>query len=94
MFNINQYFEGKVASIAFRQPEGPATLGVMAPGEYEFGTGSTEIMHVITGNLTVKLPQRRRQSSAQARASSSRPTAASICGWSRTQPIYVNIAKR
>ncbi|CEA01463.1 hypothetical protein BN1049_00421 [Pseudomonas saudimassiliensis] len=56
MFNINQYFEGKVASIAFRQPEGAATVGVMAPGEYEFGTGSLEIMHVITGQLTVKLP--------------------------------------
>lgn len=56
MFSINQYFEGKVASIAFRQPEGPATVGVMAPGEYEFGTGSLEIMHVITGKLTVKLP--------------------------------------
>src|SRR5690606_2200647 len=38
------------------QPEGAATVGVMAPGEYEFGTGSLEIMHVITGQLTVKLP--------------------------------------
>ena len=56
MFNTNQYFEGKVASIAFSQPEGPATVGVMAPGEYEFGTDSLEIMHVITGKLTVKLP--------------------------------------
>ena len=56
MFNINQYFDGKVASIAFAQPEGSATVGVMAPGEYEFGTTQLEIMHVISGELTVKLP--------------------------------------
>lgn len=56
MFNVNQYFDGKVASIAFTQPEGAATVGVMAPGEYEFGTNQLEIMHVISGQLTVKLP--------------------------------------
>jgi purine/pyrimidine-nucleoside phosphorylase len=56
MFKINQYFEGKVASIAFEQPQGAATVGVMAPGEYEFGTSQLEIMHVISGKLTVKLP--------------------------------------
>lgn len=56
MFQINQYFEGKVASIAFEQPQGAATVGVMAPGEYEFGTSQLEIMHVISGQLTVRLP--------------------------------------
>ena len=56
MFKVNQYFEGKVASIALQQPEGAATIGVMAPGEYEFGTSQLEIMHVVTGKLTVKLP--------------------------------------
>ena len=56
MFNTNQYFDGKVASIAFTQPEGAATVGVMAPGEYEFGTSQLEIMHVISGKLIVKLP--------------------------------------
>ncbi|HDZ55159.1 MAG TPA: pyrimidine/purine nucleoside phosphorylase [Pseudomonas xinjiangensis] len=56
MFKVNEYFEGKVASIAFQQPEGSATVGVMAPGEYEFGTSQLEIMHVISGKLTVKLP--------------------------------------
>lgn len=56
MFKVNQYFEGKVASIALQQPEGAATVGVMAPGEYEFGTSQLEIMHVITGQLTVMLP--------------------------------------
>jgi uncharacterized protein YaiE (UPF0345 family) len=28
----------------------------MAPGEYEFGTAKREIMHVVSGALTVKLP--------------------------------------
>lgn len=56
MFSVNQYFEGKVASIAFQQPEGKATVGVMAPGDYEFGTSQLEIMHVVSGQLTVKLP--------------------------------------
>lgn len=56
MFKVNEYFDGKVASIGFQQPDGTATVGVMAPGEYEFGTNQLEIMQVITGKLTVQLP--------------------------------------
>ena len=56
MFKINDYFDGKVKSIAFSAAGGPATIGVMAPGEYEFGTAKKEIMTVISGRLTVKLP--------------------------------------
>jgi uncharacterized protein YaiE (UPF0345 family) len=56
MFKTNEYFEGKVKSIAFTTPECPATLGVMAPGEYEFGTSSIEHMTVVSGKLTVLLP--------------------------------------
>ncbi|MFA7555952.1 MAG: pyrimidine/purine nucleoside phosphorylase [Spongiibacteraceae bacterium] len=56
MFNINQYFEGKVASIAFQTATLPATVGVMAVGEYEFGTSQKETMTVVSGALTVKLP--------------------------------------
>ncbi|OQX70652.1 MAG: hypothetical protein B6D62_03985 [Candidatus Cloacimonas sp. 4484_275] len=56
MFKVNEYFEGKVKSIAFETAEAPATIGVMAKGEYEFGTSTIEIMKVITGKLTVKLP--------------------------------------
>ncbi len=56
MFKVNEYFEGKVKSIAFNTAEGPATVGVMAKGEYEFGTSTKEIMVVTTGMLTVKLP--------------------------------------
>ena len=56
MFKVNEYFDGKVKSIAFASPEGPATVGVMAPGDYEFGTSSIEIMSVIAGAMDVKLP--------------------------------------
>jgi hypothetical protein len=56
MFKVNQYFEGKVASIAFQTATLPATVGVMAIGEYEFGTSQKETMTVVSGALTVKLP--------------------------------------
>jgi hypothetical protein len=56
MFKSNEYFDGKVASIAFQAGELPATVGVMAPGEYEFGTSQHETMQVISGKLTVLLP--------------------------------------
>ena len=56
MFKTNEYFDGNVKSIAFETPEGPATIGVMAKGEYEFGTSQKEFMTVTSGKMTVKLP--------------------------------------
>ena len=56
MFKVNEYFEGKVKSLAFETAEGPATIGVIAAGEFEFGTGTVEIMTVTSGSLEVKLP--------------------------------------
>lgn len=56
MFNVNEYFEGKVKSIGFQTETLPATVGVMAPGEYEFGTSQKETMTVVSGVLDVKLP--------------------------------------
>lgn len=56
MFKTNEYFDGKVKSIALEASEGTATIGVMAAGEYEFGTSTVEIMTVISGKLAVKLP--------------------------------------
>lgn len=56
MFQANEYFEGKVASLAHEGAEGKATIGVMAAGEYEFGTGSIEIMTVISGSMDIRLP--------------------------------------
>lgn len=56
MFKKNEYFDGKVASLAFESNEGVATCGVMAAGEYEFGTSTIEIMTVISGEMEIKLP--------------------------------------
>jgi uncharacterized protein YaiE (UPF0345 family) len=56
MFKTNEYFDGKVKSIAFEDENGPATVGVMAKGEYQFGTSTKEFMTVISGKMTVQLP--------------------------------------
>ena len=56
MFKTNEYFDGKVTSIGFQTETLPATVGVMAPGEYEFNTSDKETMTVVSGALTVKLP--------------------------------------
>jgi len=56
MFDVNEYFDGKVKSIAFDTATLPATIGVMAVGDYEFGTSQFETMKVVTGALTVQLP--------------------------------------
>ena len=56
MIKVNEYFNGTVKSLGYETAEGPATVGVMAKGEYEFGTSTQEIMTVITGTLVVKLP--------------------------------------
>lgn len=56
MFKTNEYFDGQVKSIAFQTETLPATVGVMAKGEYEFGTSQDEKMTVVSGSLAVKLP--------------------------------------
>ncbi|AFJ48005.1 pyrimidine/purine nucleoside phosphorylase [Shimwellia blattae] len=57
MLQSNEYFEGKVKSIGFSSSAtGRASVGVMASGEYTFGTGQPEEMTVISGELNVLLP--------------------------------------
>jgi hypothetical protein len=53
----NVYFDGKVTSrtVIFANGE-KKTLGIMMPGEYEFGTEKKELMEILAGKLTVKLP--------------------------------------
>lgn len=53
---VNSYFDGNVKSIALENQEGVSTVGVMAVGEYEFGTSQREYMTVVSGQLIVKLP--------------------------------------
>lgn len=56
MFKTNDYFDGKVKSIAFSAFDGDATIGVMAAGEYTFATATIELMTVTCGQMQVKLP--------------------------------------
>lgn len=56
MLNTNEYFDGKVKSIALANTLGKSTVGVMDIGEYEFGTSTVEYMTVVSGSLIVKLP--------------------------------------
>ena len=53
----NIYFDGKVTSRTVIFPDGTKkTLGIMMPGEYEFGTDDKEIMEIMAGELDVLLP--------------------------------------
>ncbi len=53
----NIYFDGKVTSRTVIFPDGSKkTLGIMFPGDYEFGTKEKEIMEILAGNLDVMLP--------------------------------------
>ncbi len=55
MLKHNTYFEGRVQSLGFERNGLKASVGVIAPGEYHFGTGAAERMTVISGLLAVKL---------------------------------------
>lgn len=56
MLDVNEYFDGNVKSIGFQGTGLPSSVGVMAPGEYEFGTSQHETMTVVSGELVVRLP--------------------------------------
>jgi len=53
----NVYFNGGVTSRTIIFDSGcKKTLGVMMPGDYEFNTGSAELMEILSGDLDVLLP--------------------------------------
>jgi uncharacterized protein YaiE (UPF0345 family) len=53
----NVYFDGKVTSRVVLFADGTRkTLGIMMPGEYEFGTGDKELMEIMAGDMDVLLP--------------------------------------
>ncbi len=56
MINVNEYFDGQVKSLGYSTNEGKSTVGVIAPGTYEFGTSMHEIMTVLEGELKALLP--------------------------------------
>ncbi len=53
----NIYFGGKVTSRTVLFADGSKkTLGLMQPGDYEFGTEAKELMEILAGDLEVLLP--------------------------------------
>ena len=53
----NVYFNGNVTSRTVLFADGSKkTLGIILPGEYEFGTGDKEHMEMLAGTLKVLLP--------------------------------------
>jgi len=53
----NIYFDGKVTSRTLLFSDGTKkTLGIMLPGEYEFGTAAAELMEMLAGEMDVLLP--------------------------------------
>jgi hypothetical protein len=56
MLKVNEYFNGKVKSIAFQTDDGKATVGVITPGEYDFATVAPETMTITSGTMSVRLP--------------------------------------
>ena len=55
MLKHNTYFDGKVQSVGFERNGRKATVGVIAPGEFHFGTDAAERMTVTSGELHAKL---------------------------------------
>lgn len=53
----NVYFDGKVTSRTVLFGDGTKkTLGIMLPGEYEFGTAEKEVMEVLSGKMSALVP--------------------------------------
>jgi purine/pyrimidine-nucleoside phosphorylase len=50
----NSYFDGQVQSIGFERHGRRASVGVMAPGEFHFGTGGPERMVILSGELAAR----------------------------------------
>lgn len=52
----NTYFDGKVSSRTVLFADGSRkTLGLMAEGDYTFGTEAAELMEILAGKVEVKL---------------------------------------
>ncbi|EMK05009.1 PF06865 family protein [Leptospira kirschneri str. MMD1493] len=53
----NVYYDSKVTSRSILFQDGSKkTLGILMPGQYDFGTDEKEIMEILDGELLVKLP--------------------------------------
>ena len=51
----NVYFDGYVQSLGLSTEKGPATLGVMKKGAYQFNTSSPETITVVSGKMSTRI---------------------------------------
>ena len=51
---VNRYFDDQVLSLGFENSNGRSSVGLMAPGSYEFSTADNERMVIISGALLVR----------------------------------------
>ena len=51
---VNRYFDDQVLSLGFDNSNGASSVGVMAPGSYEFSTSQDERMVVLSGAIVVQ----------------------------------------
>lgn len=58
MLKHSVYFEGAVQSVGFERLGRRASVGVIEPGSYHFGTEAAERMTVVSGMLRAKLDGR------------------------------------
>lgn len=54
MFSHNSYFDDNVQSIAYTRHGRKASVGVIAPGTYHFGTEAAERMNITSGECQVQ----------------------------------------
>ncbi|WP_297441149.1 pyrimidine/purine nucleoside phosphorylase [Sulfurimonas sp.] len=53
----NIYYDGKVTSRTVEFQDGSVkSLGIMLEGEYTFNTADKEIMEILSGDVSIKLP--------------------------------------
>jgi uncharacterized protein YaiE (UPF0345 family) len=55
MLKHNTYFDGAVQSVGFERLGRRMSVGVIATGEFHFGTDAAERMTVVSGELEVKV---------------------------------------
>jgi hypothetical protein len=54
MLKHSTYFEDQVQSVGFERHGRRMTVGVIAPGQFHFGTEAAERMTVVSGELTIR----------------------------------------
>ena len=54
MLKHHLYFDGQVQSLGFERHGRQMTVGVIAPGEFHFGTDAGERMTVVSGELAIR----------------------------------------